>query len=172
MFEGFLRRQLEEGSALARDSDLLHLIPRPEDPPQSYVARYCCTGLVRNDRNEVIEARDFAVGVWFPQDYLRRAEPFQVLTWLGPRNVFHPNISDRAPVICIGRLTPGTGLVDILYQVFEIITYNKLTMREDDALNPDACVWARGNQDRFPVDDRPLKRRALNLRVTTMERSG
>ena len=103
------------------------------------------------------EASRFEVGIWFPSDYLRRAEPWEVLTWLGPRRVFHPNISDRMPVICVGRLAPGTWLVDLLYQVFEIISYQKVTMREDDALNPAACAWARENQHRFPVDRRPLK---------------
>jgi hypothetical protein len=79
--------------------------------------------------------------------------------------VFHPNISDKAPFICVGKLAPNTPLVDILYQCFEIITYNKVTMREDDALNTEACVWARENQHRFPIDRRPLKRRALDLEV-------
>jgi len=71
----------------------------------------------------------------FSADYLRSADPFRVVTWFGPLNTWHPNIAFGAPVICIGRLSPGTGLVDIIYQVFEIVTWNKVTMREDDALN-------------------------------------
>jgi hypothetical protein len=83
-----------------------------------------------------------------------------VLTWLAPRDIWHPNISADAPVICVGRLAPGTALVDLLYQLFEVITWNKVTMREDDALNRAACQWARRNGHRFPVDRRPLKRSA------------
>jgi hypothetical protein len=64
------------------------------------------------------------------------------------------------PLICVGRLKPGTWLVDLLYQCYEIITYQKVTMREDDALNPLACVWSREHQQRFPIDRRPLKWRA------------
>ena len=94
------------------------------------------------------EANHFEMGIWFPADYLRRVEPFEVLTYLGPREVFHPNI--KAPFICVGRLVPGTPLVDILHQCSEIITYNKVTMREDDALNQDACAWAR-RRARGPV---------------------
>ena len=60
---------------------------------------------------------------------------------------------------------PGTPLVDLLYQCFEIITYTKVTMREDDALNRAACGWARENQDRFPIDPRPLKRRRLRVKT-------
>ena len=92
-------------------------------------------------------------------------DPSQLLTWFGPPNVFHPNISDRGPFICVGRLSPGTSLVDIIYQVFEIVTYSKVTMREDDSLNKAACAWARQNKFRFPIDKRPLKRRSLKLEV-------
>ena len=165
IFNGFLTRQFTEGMALAAESDLLALHAEPASPPQRYVARFACRGLVRLDDGTVSEADAFAVGIYFPPDYLRAAHPLQVLTWLGPRNVFHPNISDRAPVICIGRITPGTALVDLCYQCFEIITYQKCTMREDDALNAVACTWARSNQHRFPIDARPLKRRAIEMQV-------
>jgi len=165
IYTAFLERQYQEGMALARASDLLDLSPLDGLPPQHYVVQYYCKGLVRPARGEVVEADYFEVGVWFPSDYLRRAEPFQVLRWFGPPYVFHPNISDKAPFICVGRLAPGTPLVDILYQCFEIITFNKVTMREDDALNKDPCAWARRNQYRFPVDRRPLKRRALDVQV-------
>jgi ubiquitin-protein ligase len=80
-------------------------------------------------------------------------------------NTWHPNISRELPLICIGRLTPGTPLVDILYQVFDILTYQKYNPRESDSLNPQACAFARENHDRFPIDARPLKRRPLNLQV-------
>ena len=57
-------------------------------------------------------------------------------------------------------MTPGTSLVDLLYQAYEVLTYQKFTSREDDALNAVACAWARKHMDRFPVDSRPLKGRA------------
>jgi hypothetical protein len=65
----------------------------------------------------------------------------------------------------VGRLVPGTSLVDLLYQVHEIVTYQKVTMREDDALNPAACGWARTHQHLFPIDRRPLRRRATTFQV-------
>jgi hypothetical protein len=163
VYEAFLTRQHAEGMALARESDLLELEPLGGPPPCRYLARFRCTGLVRPPSGRVREADRFEVGIWFPSDYLRRAEPWQVLTWLGPRGVFHPNISASLPAICVGRLKPGTWLVDLLYQCFEIITYQKVTMREDDALNPAACAWAREHQQLFPVDRRPLKWRAPHL---------
>jgi hypothetical protein len=97
------------------------------------------------------------VGVFFPDDYLRRVEVPQVLTWIGPLDIFSPHIAP--PFICTGRINPGTRLVDLLYQVYEIITLFKVTPREDDALNRSACTWARNNLARFPLDRTPLKRR-------------
>jgi hypothetical protein len=172
IFEAFLKRQYEEGIALADSSDLLELYPMGGNPPNRYVAQFLCRGLIRSQEGKVVEADHFEVGIWFPSDYLRRVEPFQVLTWLGPFDVFHPNISDKGPFICVGKLSPNTPLTDIIYQCFEIITYNKVTMREDDALNADACVWARENQHKFPIDRRPLKRRVLDLRVEQVREGG
>ena len=165
----FLARQSEEGMALAAASDLLELVPVDGAPPQRYLADFRCRGLVQTESGEIVTADRFVVGVWFPDDYLRRADPFQVLTWLEPGCIFHPNVSSNAPLICIGRLAPGTSLVDLLYRCFEIITYSKVTMREDDALNKEACAWARNNQHRFPVDRRPLKRRRVEFGLENLE---
>jgi hypothetical protein len=165
IFQAYLARQYEEGMALAASSDLIELYPLNGPGSDRFIAVFRCRGLVIDDQKEVKEADHFEVGIWFPADYLRRADPFQVLTWFGPLNVFHPNISNFAQGICVGRLAPGTALVDILYQCFEIITWNKVTMREDDALNMEACDWARRNPSRFPVDRRSLKRRALDLEI-------
>jgi len=165
IFEGFLVRQHDEGVTLAKASDLLELFPLGGSPPTHYVARLRCKGLIQVRPGVVAEANCFEAGIWFPPYYLRRADAFQVVTWLAPQNIWHPNVSDRAPFICVGKLSPGTPLVDLLCQVFEIVTYNKVTMREDDALNKEACAWARKNQGRFPIDRRPLKRRALALEV-------
>ncbi len=167
VFGGFLEQQHEEGLALSAASDLLDLEPEPADPPARYLARLRCEGLVRSPSGEIETASHFMVGITFPDDYLRRVNPAEVLAWLGPPNVFHPNIIGMPPVICAGPISPGTPLVDLLYRVFEITTYQRLTMREDNALNHQACVWARQHQDRFPIDARPLKRRLLDLTAPT-----
>lgn len=163
ILRAFLTRQYEEGMALARTSDLMALQPIGASPPQRYVAQFSCTGLCRTPAGEIGRMTRSEVGIFFPDDYLRRLDPYQILVWLGPRNVFHPNISDRAPLICLGRLGPGTRLTDILFQLFEIITYQRYSTH--DALNPDAAAWARANQEKFPVDRRPLKRRAIRYTV-------
>jgi hypothetical protein len=165
IYERFLKRQWEEGMELARSSDLLRL-HTPGMVPPHFVAEFLCDGLVREGEDEIKVASGFNVGIWFPPDYLRRTDPFEMLRLFTP-GVWHPNVSREHPLICIGRLTPGTPLVDILYQLFDILTYQKYNPREDDSLNKAACAWARENQNRFPVDCRPLKRRSLNLEVNS-----
>jgi hypothetical protein len=169
VLKAFLQRQVEEGLALAQDSDLLELIPfgRPAD---RFLAIFSCRGLVEDRLGHVVEANRFEVGIGFPADYLRSADTFRVLTWLGPRSIWHPNISNEVPAICVGHLAPGTGLVDLCFQIWEVVTWNKVNFREDDALNPAACQWARNNPNRFPVDRRPLKRRGLDLTITDLGR--
>jgi hypothetical protein len=165
----FLARQREEGMALAAASDLLELVPVDGAQRQRYLADFRCKGLIQTESGEIVEAGRFVIGISFPDHYLREADPFQVLTWLEPRRIFHPNVSSVAPFICIGRLAPGTSLVDLLYRCFEIITYNRVTMQEHDALNREACAWARRNQHRFPVDQRPLKRRSIEFGIEDVE---
>jgi len=168
--EGFLRRQYEEGMRLAEESDVLNLLPAGGEPPDRYIVELRCKGLIRNREGEIVVADRFAAGIRFPADYLRRAEPLQIVTWLAPFNVFHPNISP--PVVCLGRVNPGTSLVEIVYQLHDIATYQKVTMREDDALNPAACAWARHNTHRFPIDRRPLKRRVIQFELNLGPGSG
>ena len=166
IFESFLQHQYEEGTDLARSSDQLELIPLDGPPPQHYVAEFRCTGLVQAPGGEIVEADRFAVGIWMPDDYLSEADPFKIVTFLGPAEAFHPQI--RAPWICLGRLRPGMSLQEILFQAWEVITWRKVTMREDDALNAEACAWARHNSHRFPTDTRPLKRRTLDFTIESL----
>lgn len=163
IFESFLMHQHEEVMDLARSSDQLELIPLDGPPPQHYVAEFRCTGLVRAPGGEIVEADRFAIGLWMPDNYLSEVDPFKVATFLGPIEAFHPQI--RPPWICLGRLIPGMSLREILFQAWEVITWRKVTMREDDALNAAACAWARQNTHRFPTDQRALKRRTLDFTV-------
>lgn len=157
IFASFLEYQWEEGQALAAESSTLELYPVAGGGWQSLVARFTCRGLIRLPDGSKAEAERFDVGIRFPDDYLRRANAFQVLTWHGPREVFHPNIDPRKKVLCIGPLAAATPLVSLLYRCHDLITYRKLTVREDDALNAEACQWARGRLSLFPVDERPLR---------------
>ncbi len=154
----YFAAQLEEGMALAAESDIVSLLPLS---PQLYIAGFNCKGLVRYGRGSVAEAEHFEVGIRFPDDYQRRP-PYdgEIVSWLGPPEVFHPNIAGHNQLICIGPIEPGTPLVDLLFRTFEVVSYTNFTPVEYNALNLEACQWARRNLDRFPVDTRPLKWRA------------
>jgi hypothetical protein len=160
VFRDFLQTQLEEGLALAAASDLVEIIPSGSAgtgmPPQRYRVRFRCTGLVQTERGEIAEVDDFAAGIWLRDDHLRAVDPRYLVTWLAPRTIHHPNV--LAPWVCLGRTGVGISLVEIVYQLHAIITYTKATL--DDALNGVAAAWAREHLHRFPVDRRPLKRRA------------
>jgi hypothetical protein len=159
ILKDFLNTQRAEGMQLAAESDLLDLACGDD---QHYVASYSCKGLVRDGAGDVHEHDRFGVGIRFPDNYLRAVDPAEILTWLGPKEIWHPNV--RYPFICIGDIAPGTTLVDLLHRCFEVVAFDNVSMREDDALNLPACAWARRNRDRFPIDRRPIKRQRAEAR--------
>lgn len=163
----FLAAQEEEGKQLSGESDLVEIEPLESAPCRLYLARYRCKGLVMA-KGGIEEAELFDVGIHFPLDYWREVRALEVVTLLHPPNVFHPNA--KFPWICIGTIYPGTGLVEIVARVFNVLTYRKYGLREDDALNPTACAWARRNRERFPVDRRPLKRGKKEFRIRDTQR--
>ena len=167
VFETFLEKQLEEATAFAAESDILDLEPMRRSPCPRYVASYQAKGLVQSGQGQIVEASGFAVGIWLPDDYLRRVEPAQVLTYLGPhRRPWHPNI--RPPYICL-HLRCGMGLVDLLYLCYELWVW-QLRFTGDGGLNPAAAQWATHHgEDRFPIDKRPLKRRASGSELASCQ---
>ena len=162
IYEAFLERQLSEGLALARNSDILKLFPVSANPPQHYIAEFAAKGLVQDENDQIVEFGRFAVGIFFRDDYLRRVEIPVTLTYLGPAaKPWHPQI--RPPFICL-HVEPGTPLISILYGLHELWTWNLYGLA-DEGLNHGTTQWARGQdlKRRFPIDRRPLKRRRRNL---------
>ena len=152
----FLEDQVAAGQSLAAQSDLVRFHPLPPlrpGPPDHFVLEYSCKGLVCDAQGQPREHDRFDVGVWYPPDFLKRAEAPQVLTFLGPRDAFHPNL--LAPFICL-HIRPGTEITSLMYALFELFTYQKRTTAH--GLNETACQWARRNKARLPIDPRPLKR--------------
>lgn len=156
VFGSFLHHQFEEAAALADGSDLFRVGPLSGE--QLVVCEFRCRGLVRRS-GSIEEADHFVVGFHFGRDYLRRANPPEILTMILPNDVWHPNIGGaRSPgAICIGRISPGTPLVELIHRVYELITWQTYSTLEYDTLQPEACQWARANADRFPIDPRPLR---------------
>jgi hypothetical protein len=158
IFQNFLRDQHARALALAAASDILQVWTDGSEFPQRYVARFHCRSVVISPGSEPRPAEsDFEFGLRLPDDYLREPEPQQVVMVFRPWVIYHPNVS--GPFICLGRLAGGTPLTDILFQIYEIISFQKWSAH--DGLNEEACEWARGHQDQFPLDRRPLKRKEI-----------
>jgi hypothetical protein len=164
IFESFLERQLRDGVALAEASDLVKVIPLD---PQHYLTGFSCKGFVKTPSGTIEVAERFEAGIYFGPDHLRRIDPPSVVTWFGPPNVWHPNISSEHRTVCIGNMSAGVGLTELIYQLAEIITWRRLTMHH--SLNWAAAQWARNNRHLYPIDTRPLRRRALTLKFGKTE---
>ena len=158
ILESFLRDQHTRAMALASSSDILFVAPDSTAFPQRYVVRFDCRSLTKVDGGEPkAEHAQFVFGIRLPDDYLRTPDLKQIVAVFRPWTIFHPNVA--GPFICLGRLSGGTPLDDIIYQIYEIISYQKWSAH--DGLNEEACQWARGHQEMFPLDRRPLKRREV-----------
>ena len=164
VFRSWLEHQYEASVALAAASDVVTVLAAPGPrPPQRFIARFRGPTLVREE-TAIARTDGFVVLFQFPDDYLRSVtDAAQIVCLLEPANAFHPNVA--YPFVCIGHVAPGTGLVELIYQVYEMLGFQKMTPREDDALNPDACVWARRHMHLFPLSTAPLRRRAAAFAV-------
>ena len=170
IFADFLREQFVQGMQLAAQSDLVTVTPLRGNPPSQYVVEYRCKGLAKDEHAAIVESDGpWGFGVNFPANYLRGGfHPAEVLAYLGPvLNPFHPNI--KGHFVCF-ELRPATSLTDLIYSLFELVTWS-LVSTHDEGLNHEASQWYRNNKDskHFPIDSRPLKRRALNLTVKHLD---
>jgi len=159
VFEGFLADQLQKGMELSAASDIFSLVPVAGDPPTKYLMEFRSPTLVRVG-NEVLEAEQSVVGLTFRPEHLRRPiDSAYLLSLIHPREIYHPNA--RHSFICLGSVEPGIGIAEIAYRTYEILSFQKVTSLEYDALNKDACSFCREHIHRFPLDTRPLKRSNL-----------
>jgi hypothetical protein len=153
-YERFLRKQLSEGLSLAARSDLLAVVPEPADPPRRYEIHLGARGFVMRN-GEVAEAEGALALVRFPDDYLESVRPPEICAWLHPMNAFHVNL--RPPFACLGVLRAGTPLVDIIYQLHEIWTWQHKNF--SDPLNGEVVRWALSRSEHpqaLVADRRPL----------------
>jgi hypothetical protein len=166
----FLREQFAQAVQLASESDLVTVTPLRGNPPSQYVLEFFCKGLAKDEHGAIVQSDGpWGFGVNFPATYLRgNFHSAEVLAYLGPvPKPFHPNL--RPPFVCL-EVRPATSLVDLIYSLFELLTWSLLSTH-DEGLNHEASQYYRNEQDpkRFPIDRRPLKRRALNLTVKPVE---
>ena len=155
VFREFLEHGLAAGLQLAAASDIVTVVPVGPPPAQRFIAEFRCRGIARHGE-QIIPWHRFAVGIAFPDDHLRRAASAAMINLLAPEGCWHPNC--RYPVICPGMMPAGSGLVDVLFQVYEILSFQRYSF--SDPLNAEAARWARSHMHLFPTDPRPLRWRA------------
>ena len=165
IYQGFLEAQFNSGRQLAEQSDIVEIMPMPPFPPDRYLLRFKCACLRGTSAAELTEGNQVLVGIAFPPDYLRNINAGDVVTLLDPPDLFHPNVKNS--FICIGDLSPGTSLVDLAHQIYEIVSFQKKNTVH--GLNGLAIEWARNHEDRLPLDARPLRRPARNARPAGQE---
>lgn len=159
VFQKFLEANWQHAKELASASDMVELMPLGSAPPRVVLARFHAGCYIKTPSGIRVR-KGFTVGYRFPEQYLSSSHvmPLEALQFLEPANVFHPNI--RPPGICLGlALKPGTELRELLFRVYELVTYQRRS-NPADPLNPEACQWVRTNWPVKPADARPLKWRA------------
>lgn len=171
VFGAFLANQHAALMELAAQSDLFSVEPirdtdESDTPPSAYVITFHCKGLVMNREGNVEEADSFKVGIRFEDEYLR-GDTTGAVRWLGPFHAYNPQIN--GPFICLGKISPNTGIVDLIYRIYDVLRFANVAPH--DALNPEAAAWARNHMERFPVDARPLLRRRGRTQVLESTRN-
>lgn len=164
----FLIGQHDDLAARVTGGGLLEFASLGETVPWLYRLTFQTRGLVKRPDQEVEECDRHVVALRFRPDYLRRADRFEMLALVEPRDAWHPNIaSGAAPrgggAICL-ELYPGESLVEIVESLHDVLRWKLRQYDERDALNPFACAWGRQNVDEA-IDDRPLFGRRLDLVV-------
>ncbi|MDA1077395.1 MAG: hypothetical protein O3A63_22010 [Proteobacteria bacterium] len=170
ILESFLQQQGVLVQAFCDGSSRLHceLIQTDESlPPNLFLIRLTCQHTLFEGDEIIVSDEPCTFAIHMPEDYLRRPNPNpgRILSLIEPRMCAHPNM--QWPFICAGSIAPGTDAVDLILRVHDLLTYNQFTPREDDALNQQACRWAREHMKDFPLETRPL--RDLQLSAITHE---
>ncbi len=168
----FLENSHTEATALAEQSDILQLTPLPPLPPSVYLCEFAVPYLHRLPSGLVeIAPGPVQMVINFPEDYLRSTDPrlyLRVASLLTP-DVTHPNLWGTA--VCLGsEFAPGTPITVLLWELYDIVSYQNVTLDERNALNPEACRLLREHEGLLAqLTPKPFLRRAHKLQITVRE---
>ena len=150
-----LRNEYQRLQELVDRSDFIDIVSTDGDPPDRYKIRFSCTGVeaIRNNGTPILR-NEHDVAIYLHAEYpLKQPQ----LKWLTP--IFHPNIHVTGAV-CIGAWWAAKTLDELLLTLGEMVQYKNLD--PSDPMNSKAAAWAQRHRHLFPIDDRPLKGRALS----------
>jgi hypothetical protein len=162
----FLCNSGDELLERCRRGGLLECASLGRNAPWLWRLTFQTRGLVRDGDGEPRVAERHVVAVRFLPDYLRRADRFEMLALVEPRNAFHPNLAP--PGVCV-QVRPGETLVEICESLHALLSWRLRQLQENDALNRAACAWGRAHLDELPIDRRPLFGRLLNIALEPVE---
>ena len=145
IFRAFLENTSKEAAEIATKSDVLNITPLPPLPPSSYLCEFSLEYIRRLPTGRVeIASGPVLAAVHFPEDYLRSIDPHlyvkvvSVLT----TDLTHPNL--RGTAACLGSgFAPGTPITMLLWELYDIISYQNVGLDERNALNPEGCRLLR-----------------------------
>ncbi len=112
------------------------------------------------DKKELEIIREHKFEIYLHADYPRMKPQSYMIS-----ETFHPNFRMASPHdICIGDYwASGETLVDIVYQIGEMITYQ--TYNITSPLNGIAAKWARENIEMFPIDKVNLRQGEIEINL-------
>jgi len=109
--------------------------------------------VVKARNGEVTTAGPVVCGIRYHERFLSEApHPFEVVTILEPRGIFHPNCSATG-ALCLGHPTAGLTLESILNQVWAGLSLNMKVVdtRPGNIVNREAARWVVANAQLFPL---------------------
>jgi hypothetical protein len=156
----FLANCRDELLERCRTPGLLEAVSLGRNVPWLWRLTFRTRGLVCDEGGAVRPVERQDVAVRFLPDYLRRANRFEMLALLEPRQAFHPNLRDGH--VCL-EIYPGEPLLEVCEALHALFSWRLRQLAENDALNPAACAWGRAHLDELPLDTRPLFGRPLAI---------
>ena len=170
VFDAFCRAAWNEAQVMAAESDILSVSPLPPLPPSRFLLRFDVPYLRRRSDRTIEQAPGpvFAA-VLFPADYVRGGDPMlsMRIAHVVTSDLVHPNVFQGA--VCLGaQFNPGTPFRVLARALYDLLTFQLMTLNEPDAMDRDACRAIRSNPDLLPRRPAPpLTRRTY--RVVTKE---
>lgn len=146
-----VRRLIADAEAMRQAfhrSPIISIESTQGDPPEIYRIAFKVNGLERNPKGKPVPRTEHLAEVTLGADYPRVSPVCKMVT-----PIFHPNIDPA--YICIGdHWTAGERLVDLVTRIAEMIGYQAYNIRSP--LDGEAAMWADLNQDKLPIDPRPM----------------
>lgn len=133
-------------------------------PPERYFVYYKnvkglrLTGNGSKEKKELEVIKEHKIEIYLHAEYPRLKPQSYMIS-----ETFHPNFRMASPHdICIGDYwASGETLVDIIYQIGEMITYQ--TYNVTSPLNGIAAKWAKENIPKFPIDKTNLRQGEIEI---------